>query len=105
MVVVGWDRQLESYFGQVWKEGGGFGSEHPCLDYWIGFSRRQVPSVFALAALMRGFAKIPAATLSRLLHEPVRQEPPGGAGEIGRHAKQHKIPAPQCHHPKLSHEL
>jgi hypothetical protein len=102
---VGWDRQLESYFGQVWTDGGEFRSKHPRLTHWIGFSRRQVPSVFTLAALMRGLAKIPAATLSRLLHEPLRREPPAGPGEIGRPAGQHDLPASQHHHPKLSHEL
>ncbi|HYT89793.1 MAG TPA: hypothetical protein VEL76_13880 [Gemmataceae bacterium] len=87
-VVVGWDRELQSYFGQVWHVRSEFEVMHPRLSYWVGSHQGEVPSIFALAALMRTFAVIPAATLAQLLREPVRQEPPS-----------------QAHHPKLTHEI
>jgi hypothetical protein len=99
MVLVGWDRELQTYFGQVWQV-----SRDASLSFRTGEHHGEVPSVFALAALLQRFAKIPAATLVHLHGEPLRQGPPGQPHETGRDPEPPES-SPRRHHPKLRQEF
>ncbi len=73
-VAVGWDRELETFFGQVWEERKEFGEKYYHLTLWRGRDRQEVRTVEELAACLEQVAEIPEATIAEL-REPQRVSP------------------------------
>jgi len=62
-IVLGWDRQLSTYFAQVW-DGGALESGNLLL--WTGTRHEEVPTLDGLAALVAPFGGIPDDVRSAL---------------------------------------
>lgn len=129
-LAVGWDRKLETYFGQVWKERTEGGEMYYHLTCWFGRGRREVRTVDKLAARLGRFAEVPEAALAEL-RAPHRVTPlrtqtfraPGGAPDdwlyaeprrpdrdsraegVARNVPEHGLRPPQGVHPNLTRDL
>jgi hypothetical protein len=93
-IVVGWDNPLGTFFAQVWPGYGedGWGDEP---EFWVGCQAAEVPTVEALAELLRPFAELPLDVADllrrdcgrrRVSESPVIELPAvGGSPTTGRH--------------------
>ena len=61
--VVGWDKGLQTYFGQVIPKGG---ADDWQLTLWVGTNPKELNSVAELQEKMKGYADIPKETRNAL---------------------------------------
>lgn len=73
-IAVGWDRKLETYFAQVWKERTKNGENRYDVYYRCGMKPGEITTVDVLGAAMGGHINIPEVVLDEL-RDPIRVSP------------------------------